>query len=354
MTDSYKSTPSGTSKARDSGSAGPASAQPATPGIRTQLLGKPYAEQRAILAPQDAGPVQAKEAAQAPEVVGSTAAGREILFAELTKQLRGHQPPGMSEEQYGQAILKIGEGLAATAHGQKLIELLTTKKVLPLTLTGLAAVLAAMAASNSDIPATPGIPLGDLPGLQLGDLKLKVEPQGTWQQPTGFTISFGGTLGKTPESARPEEAKAAAPTLPAEVVAHIESLNDQLLTDWIVKAATDDREFAGPDEEATMKERLEYARTTFGGGGVGKLGARAVARQVAAGIQQMAAHRGSPRVDLEYELAFVTSHDRKTLKARLDELVKGVASKMADKAAAVPSVRFACERAAWSHSSALR
>ena len=153
---------------------------------------------------------------------------------------------GWDQKQYTDALKSSLEAFFETDTGKKLKDFILSKRVFPFTLAiGLGA-LGGMAASKTDIPSTPDIPLSD-------NLNVKAEFEGTFDKPTGFklllTFTFGGAEEKSKRAKMPSVVE-----LPPKVHKFIERIDDDVLRKWAVESTFREFELAGPDEEKDKKE----------------------------------------------------------------------------------------------------
>lgn len=270
---------------------------------------------------------------------------KEALLKAIAGALEGKTPEDKS--QGTEAVKKTLEAFFETESGKKVKErvlgLLLSKKGLPFTILVGSGALAAMIASNTDIPSTPEIPLAD-------NLSIKVEFEGTFQEPKGvkfvLKFAFGG-----PSKEAGEKKKPATLALPADVRAAIGQIDRQALIRWIAQRAYYEYEMAGPDEEEEKRQFYMLTRDRPGSLGLpdAQLVAEALARTLIEGaiqnrINQLQGKEVQKRI--QFDLGHAGTWDRfyalQGLPARLDQLLNLLVPKVPYKALGIEQVTFVC------------
>ncbi len=155
-----------------------------------------------------------------------------------------------------EALVKLIEAYLETKQGkelkQKALRALLGTKGLPFTLITGSAALAAMVANNTDIPSTPEIPIRE-------NLSIKVEFEGTFQQPTGIKFSLKFKFGGPKVEKRKGQGRTVL-ALPPELEAYIGRIDRQLFTKWFRERAFHEWEWATPEEEESKLAFYKLAR----------------------------------------------------------------------------------------------
>jgi len=280
---------------------------------------------------------------QKPEVV-SGIEGKEELFKAIVGALQGKEPEDKS--QGTEALKKSLEAFFETEQGKKVkersLELLLGSKGLPFTALVASAGLAAMVANNTDIPSTPEIPLSD-------NLSLKVEFEGTFQQPKGIKFvckfTFGGPA-KQEGKKQPGVLE-----LPPDLRAIIGRIDRNTLIQWFVQQAYAEYEMAGPQEEEAKKRFYIAARDRPQA--LGLPDAQAVAEALARKLletaiqnrlNQLKGTEVQKRVEFDMGHAEQWNHFPQLvgLAARLEWLLGLLTPKVPYKALGIEEVAFAC------------
>ncbi len=164
----------------------------------------------------------------------------ERQLEQLVKAWVGKDKTG--DEAYENAFKETLKAFLKTPEGKKLLDALTSNKVLPVTLTALGAGLAGMLAQGKDFPSPPDIPVG-------GGMKIKLELKGNVRNLQGVMIGFEMPLGAVKKETPSKPAQ--VQQLPPEVVRGIDlRVPDNVIASWVIKQAHWNWETAGPDEEA--------------------------------------------------------------------------------------------------------
>jgi hypothetical protein len=179
---------------------------------------------------------------------------QEALAKAIARMLQNK--PAEDKSGNTEALTKIVQAYLETKQGKELKEkalrLLLSTKGLPFTLMTGTAALAAMVASNTTIPSTPEIPIGD-------NLSIKVEFEGTFQKPTGVKFALKWKFGG-PKVEKREGKESTVLALPPELEAYIGRIDRQTLYKWFSERAFHDWEVATPEEEDAKLAFYKMAR----------------------------------------------------------------------------------------------